>query len=127
MRQSEFKKKDNPERGKYIKQHIYGEGIIDSVKSFFKPTKKTSKPLPKPPKKVRFDLPSSSAANKKSGDEIVKLLARESTSPTGRPPSTKPSSKKMTQKEINHRVLQIMSGGKITQLICKNYIIIKIK
>ena len=36
MRQSEFKKKYDPEMGKYTKQHIYGEGIIDSVKSFLK-------------------------------------------------------------------------------------------
>ena len=74
MRQSEFKRKYNPEMGKYTKQHIYGEGIMDTVKSFFKPTPKT-KVIPKPPKKVRFDLPSSSAVNKKSGDEIVKLLS----------------------------------------------------
>ena len=38
MRQSEFKRKYDPEMGKYTKQHIYGEGIIDSVKSFFKKT-----------------------------------------------------------------------------------------
>ena len=47
MRQSEFKRKSDPEMGKYTKQHIYGEGIMDSVKSFFKPTPKSSmrKPL----------------------------------------------------------------------------------
>ena len=113
MRQSEFLKKYNPEMGKYAKQHIYGEGIMDTVKSFFKPTQKNPKPPPRPPKKVRFDLPSSSAVNKKSGDEIVKLLSRENS------PSTKPPRKivrqapKMSQQEINNRVLQIMSGGKI--------------
>ena len=36
MRQSEFKRKYDPDTGKYVKQHIYGEGIMDSVKSFFK-------------------------------------------------------------------------------------------
>ena len=112
MRQSEFKRKYDPELGKYTKQHIYGEGIIDTVKSFFKPTKKP-KVIPKKPKKVRFDLPSSSAVNKKAGDEIVKLLSRESTPPAGRPTSTIPS-RKMSQQEINNRVLQITSGGKIT-------------
>ena len=34
MRQSEFKRKYDPEMGKYTKQHIWGEGIMDSVKSF---------------------------------------------------------------------------------------------
>ena len=43
MRQSEFKRKYDPEMRKYTKQHIYGEGIMDSVKSFFKkPTPKSS-------------------------------------------------------------------------------------
>ena len=93
--------------GKYEKQHIYGEGIMDTVKSFFKPTQKTTKPPPRPPKKVRFDLPSSSAVNKKSGDEIVKLLSRENSTPAAKPP-------KMSQQKINNRVLHIMSGGKIT-------------
>ena len=96
----------------------YGGGIIDTIKSFFKPTPKP-KVIPKPPKKVRFveQLNRSFeqlAANKKAGDEIVKLLSRENPAPA------KPSRKKivrqapqMTQQEINNRVLQIMSGGKI--------------
>ena len=36
IRQSEFKRKYDPEMVKYTKQHIYGEGIIDTVKSFLK-------------------------------------------------------------------------------------------
>ena len=98
MRQSEFKRKYDPELGKYTKQHIYGEGIMDSVKSFFKPTSKATKPK-KPrekPKKVRFNLPNSSTANKKAGDKIVKLLSRENHHLT-----TKPTRKKMTEKEYN--------------------------
>ena len=34
MRQSEFKMKLDPELGKYTRQHIYGEGMIDVFKSF---------------------------------------------------------------------------------------------
>ena len=92
--------------GKYVKKHVCGEGIMDLVKSFFKLTPKP-KVIPNPPKKVRFDLPNSLAVNKKSGDEIKKLLTRESTT------STKPS-RKMSQQEISNRVPQITSGGKIT-------------
>ena len=38
-RHSEFKKKYNPELGRYVKQHIYtreihGEGLMDVLKSF---------------------------------------------------------------------------------------------
>ena len=36
MRQSEFKKKLDPELGRYTRQHIYGEGITDVFKSFGK-------------------------------------------------------------------------------------------
>ena len=31
MRQSEFKKKFDPEVGKYVKKHIYGEGIFTDI------------------------------------------------------------------------------------------------
>ena len=95
MRQSEFKRKYDPEMGKYTKQHIWGEGVMDSVKSFFKkPASKSSmhKPPPmppQPPKKVTF-------ADKKAGDKIVKILSRKN------PPTTKKTShKEMTEKGYN--------------------------
>ena len=94
MRQSEFKRKYNPEIGKYTKQHIWGEGIMDSVKSFFKKPTPKPKPPPKPPKKVAFDP--SSFADKKAGDKIVKILSRESV-----PTTKKTSRRKMTEKEYN--------------------------
>ena len=100
MRQSEFKKKYDPDTGKFSRKHIYGEGIMDSVKSFLgrKPTRKkvTFAPPPKP-------TPASS--NKKAGDKIVKILSGKN------PPSRKTNNRKMTQQEINNRVLQIMSGS----------------
>ena len=48
MRQSEFKIKLDPELGKYTRQHIYGEGIMDVFKSvgkkiFGKTMKKAAK------------------------------------------------------------------------------------
>ena len=40
-RQSEFKKIYNPDTGRYTRQHIFGEGIIDKFRSLFgKKTKK---------------------------------------------------------------------------------------
>ena len=103
MRQSEFKKKYDPDRGKFSRKHIYGEGIMDSVKSFLgkKPAKKVTfaAPPPKPP---------STSANKKAGDKIVKMLSEKNT------PSRKTNKRqtpKMTQQEINNRVLQIMTGS----------------
>ena len=96
MRQSEFKKIYDPDTGKYTRKHIYGEGIMDSVKSFLgkKPTRKNVKFALPPPK------PTPTSANKKAGDKIVKMLSGKN-----------PPSRKMTQREINNRVLQIMSGS----------------
>ena len=91
MRQSEFKREYDPKMGKYTKQHIYGEGIMDSVKSSFKPTSKP-KPPPKPPKKVTFEP--SSFVDKMAGDKIVKILSREN-------PPTMKRNRKMTEKEYN--------------------------
>ena len=34
MRQSEFKMRFDPELGRYTRQHIYGEGMMDVFKSF---------------------------------------------------------------------------------------------
>ena len=95
MRQSEFKKKYDPDTGRYLRKHIYGEGIMDKAKSFLgrKPTKKkvTFAPPPKP----------TPTASKKAGDKIVKMLS-------GKNP---PSRKTNNRQEINNRVLQIMSGS----------------
>ena len=100
MRQSEFKKKYDPDTGKFLRKHIFGEGIMDSVKSFLgrKPIRKkvTFAPPPKP-------TPASS--NKNAGDKIVKMLSGKN------PPSRKTNNRKMTQQEINNNVLKIMSGS----------------
>ena len=76
MRQSEFKKKYDPVTGKYVKQHIFGEGIMDSVKSFLgkKPTKKVRFAVPPPPK------PNPVSVTKNAGDKIVKMLSSENPS-----------------------------------------------
>ena len=99
MRQSEFKKKYDPDTGKYTRKHIYGEGIMHSVKSFLgkKPTRKkvTFAPPPKP----------TPTATKKAGDKIVKMLSNENPSPSCKKQSP------MSQQEINNKVLQILSGS----------------
>ena len=90
MRQSEFKRKYDPDTGKYVKKHIYGEGIMDLVKSFFKKPSPKKTPPPKPTrKKVTFET---NPKEKKAGDKIVKILSREN------PPATK-TKRKMTEKE----------------------------
>lgn len=100
MRQSEFKKKYNPETGKFTRQHIFnrgvvitGEGIADKFKSLVK-RKKTQKPPPTPP---------TSSTNKQAGEKIVKMLSSKT--------KVTPKTKKLTQEEINNKFLQVMSGG----------------
>lgn len=95
MRQSEFKKKFNPETGKFTRQHVFdsgtiitGGGITDKFKALIK-RKKISKPPPTPP---------SFSTNKKAGDKIAKILA----------------SKRKPQLTREEKALQIMAtGGKI--------------
>ena len=82
MRQSEFKKKYDPDTGRFQRKHIYGEGIRDKIRSLFgvKPIKKKSNTAP----------PSSSS--KKAGDEIAKYLSQDNR--RSRKKITPPPSKK---------------------------------
>ena len=78
MRQSEYKKKLDPELGRYTRQHIYGEGITDVFKSvgsklFGNTVKKAAK------KGVEKALTTAATktgehAGKKAGDKIVQML-----------------------------------------------------
>ena len=119
-RQSEFKKKLDPELGRYTRQHIYGEGITDIFKSvgsklFGKTIKKAAK------KGVEKAITTAATktgehVGKKAGDKIVQMLSKEKV----KPPTTKKvtcnknvktiPNKKITQQEINQRVNSILSG-----------------
>ena len=86
MRQSEFKKKYDPDAGKFVRKHIYGEGIRDKIRTLFgvKPLKKKS--ITPPP----------SSSSKKAGDKIAKFLSQENRRTEKKkitPPPSKPSKK----------------------------------
>ena len=79
MRQSEIKKKLDPELGRYTRQHIYGEGITDVFKSigsklFGKTVKSAAK---KGAKKALKSAATKTGeyAGKKAGDKIVQMLS----------------------------------------------------
>ena len=119
MRQSEYKKKLDPELGKYTRQHIYGEGITDMFKSvgsklFGKTVKSAAK---KGSKKALTSAATKTGEHvgKKAGDKIVQMLSKGSTSqkPAAKKVTFKLTPKKMTQQDINRRVNAILSGGKI--------------
>ena len=110
MRQSEFKKKLDPELGRYTRQHIYGKGITDVFKSFENTIKKSvEKAVTSAATKTGEHV------GKKAGDKIVQMLSKN--------PSVKKvtfnknvksiPNKKITQKEINQRVNSILSGEKL--------------
>ena len=128
MRQSEFKMKLDPELGRYTKQHIYGEGIMDRFKSFGKKTfaKSMKKTAKKSAQKSGDKLLKMTATKtgehtgKKAGDKIVQMLSKEKVKSVKKTPSKKVTfnknvkslpTRKMTQQEINQRVNSILSGG----------------
>ena len=80
MKQSEFKKRYDPELGRFTRQHIYGEGVMDVFKNigskvFGQTLKKAAK--------TAADKAITTAASKtgehlvkKAGDEIIKMLSK---------------------------------------------------
>ena len=77
MRQSEFKMRFDPELGRYTRQHIYGEGMMDVFKSFG--SKLFGKTMKKAAKKGAEKALTAAATKtgehvgKKAGDKIVKM------------------------------------------------------
>ena len=123
-RQSEYKKRFDPELGRYTKKHVYGEGITDVFKSFgSKLFGKTVKSAAKKGAKKAVTAAATKTgeyAGKKAGDKIVQMLSKgRVASPAGsprNPPAKKVTFKpvpKNTQQDINRRVNAILSGGKI--------------
>ena len=127
MRQSEFKKKLDPELGRYTIQHIYGEGITDVFKSFGK--KIFGKTMKKAAKKGATKAVTAAATKtgeyvgKRARDKIVQMLSKRNDTPKvtfNENVETIPS-KKMTQQQINKRVNAILSGGSTRKRKLYNY------
>ena len=110
MRQSEFKKKLDPELGKYTRQHIYGEGITDVFKSVG--SKLFGTTMKKAAKKAIAAAATKTGEHvgKKAGDKIVQMLSKSSNS---KPKVTFNKNVEIipNKKEINQRVNAILSGG----------------
>lgn len=116
-RQSEYKKKFNPETGKFVREHIYGEGVItDTLKSIGK--KVFGKTVKSAAKKAMTTTATKTGeyVGKKAGDKIVNFLSKEKKPKKSTPKvsykrvNTYP---KNNQHEINTKVNAILSGGKI--------------
>ena len=128
MRQSEYKKRFDPELCSFTKQHIYGEGITDVFKSFG--SKLFGKTVKKAAKKDVEKAVTAAATKtgehvgKKAGDKIVKLLSREvaprkiASPPAGgfRGDAVPPS-----QQEIDQMLNNLLSGGSTRKRKFYNY------
>ena len=118
-RQSELKRRFDPEIGRYVKKHIHsgeihGEGLMDIFKSVgSKLFGKTAKEIAK----KAATTAATSAATKtgehlgnKAGDKIVQLLSKKQPK---QQTISEPVDQPLTDFEIAQRVNRLISGGKI--------------
>ena len=118
-RQSELKRRFDPEIGRYVKKHIHsgeihGEGLMDIFKSVG--SKLFGKAAKEIAKKAATTAATKAATKtgehlgNKAGDRIIQLLSKKHS-----PQQTisKAAERPMTDFEIAQRVNQLISGGKI--------------
>ena len=83
MRQSEFKTQYDPELGRFTRQHIYGEGVMDVFKNIG--SKVIGQTLKKAAKTAATKAVTTAATKtgehvgKKPGDKIIQMLLKSST------------------------------------------------
>ena len=124
MRQSEFKMKLDPELGRYTRQHIYGEGMMDVFKSVGK--KIFGKTMKKAAKKGVEKAVTTAAtktgehAGKKAGDKIVQMLSKEKAKPTKKVNFNK-NAETISQQEIDQMLNNLLSGGSTRKRKLYNY------
>ena len=73
MKQSEFKKRYDPELGRFTRQHIYGEGVMDTgSKVFGQILKKAAKTAA-----TTAATKTGEHVGEKAGDKIIEFLSRK--------------------------------------------------
>ena len=123
MRQSEFKMKLDPELGRYTRQHIYGEGMMDVFKSVGKKIfEKTMKKAAKKGAKKAVTAAATKTGEhvgRKAGDKIVQMLSKSNNKPKvtfNKNVETIPS-----EEELNHSLINLLSGGSTRKRKLYNY------
>ena len=83
MRQSDFQKKYDPELGRFTRQHIYGEGVMDVFKNIgSKVIGQTLKKAAKAAASIAVTTAATKTGEhvgKKAGDKIIQMLSKSST------------------------------------------------
>ena len=125
MKQSEFKKRYDAKMGRYVKKHIYGEGVVTDVfktigrKLFGKTMKEAVKTATK--KAVqKATTKTGEYAGEKAGDKIIQLLSKKNKNtktPVAALPIENPQSRELSDYEINERVNQLLSGGQMRRFM----------
>ena len=122
MRQSEFKMRYDPELGRYTRQHIYGEGMMDVFKSFG--SKLFGKTMKKAAKKGVEKAVTAAATKtgehvgKKAGDKIVQMLSNRGVVP---PANENVKTINPSEKELNQSLINLLSGGSTRKRKLYNY------
>ena len=122
-RQSELKKRFDPEIGRYVKKNvhtgeIHGEGLTDILKSVgSKLFGQTSKEITKKAAVVAATKAATKTGahlGNKAGDKIVQLLSKKQPKQqTVQHTISQPVDQPLTDFEIAERVNRLISGGKI--------------
>ena len=125
MRKSEFKKSYDVKTGRYVKKHIYGEGVVTDVfktigrKLFGKTMKEAAKTATK--KAVqKAATKTGEYAGEKAGDKFIQLLSKKNKNtktPVAALPIENPQSRELSDYEINERVNQLSSWGQMRRFI----------
>ena len=125
MRQSEFKMKLDPELGRYTRQHIYGEGMMDVFKSvgkkiFGKTMKKAAK---RGAKKALTATATKTGEHvgKKAGDKIVQMLSKSNNSKPKVTFNKNVETIYPSEEELNQRLNNLLSGGSTRKRKLYNY------
>ena len=124
MRQSEFKRRYDVKTGRYVKKHIYGEGVVTDVfktigrNLFGKTMKEAAKTATK--KAVQNAATKTGEyADEKAGDKIIQLFSKKNKNtktPVAALPIENPQ-KELTDYEINEGVNQLLSGGQMRRFM----------
>ena len=121
MRQSGFKRRYDVKTGRYVKKHIYGEGVVTDVfktigrKLFGKTVKEAAKTAAK--KAVqRAATKTGEYVGEKAGDKVIQLSSKKNKTPVVASPIENPQNE-LTDYEINERVNQLLSGGWMRRFI----------
>ena len=111
MKQSEFKKRYDPELGRFTRQHIYGEGVMDVFKNIgakvFGQTLKKAAKTAANKAITKAATKTGEHVGKKAGDKIIQMLSKSKT------PKKVTFDEPVAQvKKSGEEIAKILSNGK---------------